>query len=245
MKNTILLCVMFLMVGCTTVTLRPYIGEQQAWPTAEGSICTIRWDLPVFNSLPPADYDVIGELRVESFWFERPEKEHMSAIVRKAIQLEADAIILVGGAFFTTNYGPRKEDFIADGRARSLSRINSFQTSWLRANIVAVRWIGDPPPGLPNRRLDYKLDEAELVDEAEEDVPPQADPLTDVPAVPTADPIEIAPVEEVPSIDTPPPGIPEIEAPVIEPPPVEVPAVEPPPVPEPKEEVLPGEVDIP
>ncbi len=97
-----------LSLGCATAVVRPYVGDQQAWPTASGGIVNTTYGLPVFTSLPPSSYDVLGELRISSPFYAQPEEGHMPRIVKKAREIGADAVVFVQGKiFFSTNYGAR------------------------------------------------------------------------------------------------------------------------------------------
>lgn len=97
-----------LSLGCATAVVRPYVGDQQAWPTASGSIVITRYGMPIFTSLPPTPYNVLAEMRISSPFYAQPEEGHMPRIVKRAQEIGADALIFVQGKiFFSTNYGPR------------------------------------------------------------------------------------------------------------------------------------------
>src|SRR5881409_3763816 len=97
MKNWFCAIMLTLSVGCATATVRPYIGEQQAWPTASGSIVNTKYDTPIFTSLPPSSYTVVGELRIQSPFYAQPEEGHLPLLVKKSKELGADAILFVQG----------------------------------------------------------------------------------------------------------------------------------------------------
>jgi hypothetical protein len=143
-----------LSLGCATATVRPYVGDQQAWPTASGGIVNTKYALPVFTSLPPSSYDVLAELRISSPFYAQPEEGHMPCVVKKAKEIGADAIVFVQGKiFFSTNYGPRSgaaED-MGDQRQPTLTTVNTFNPESFQpeVTILAIRWTGSPPPGLP------------------------------------------------------------------------------------------------
>ena len=103
MKNILLVSTLTMTMGCATAIMRPYVGQQQAWPTSEGSIVNVKYQIPIFNSLPPTPYDVLGELRVQSPFYAQPEEHHMSTIIAKAKSYGADALVLVDGQLF---FGP-------------------------------------------------------------------------------------------------------------------------------------------
>src|SRR5258706_14643186 len=87
MKNFFCALGLALGLGCATAIVRPYVGEQQSWPTANGSIVNVRYDLPVFTSLPPSPYEVIAELRINSPLYAQPEEGHLSILVKRGIEL--------------------------------------------------------------------------------------------------------------------------------------------------------------
>ena len=144
-----------LSLGCATAVVRPYVGDQQAWPTASGSIVNTRYALPVFTSLPPASYDVIAEMRISSLFYAQPEEGHMPRLVKKAQSIGADALIFVQGrVFFSTNYGPREggNDQDTGGQKQpTLTTVNTFNPDSFapEVTILAIRWTGQPPAGLP------------------------------------------------------------------------------------------------
>ena len=145
-----------LSLGCATAVVRPYVGDQQAWPTASGSIVNTRYALPVFTSLPPSPYDVLGEVRISSPFYAQPEEGHMSRIVQKAQTIGADAVMFVQGKiFFSTNYGARNgvAQDISDEKQPTLTTVNTFNPESFapEVTILAIRWTGQPPPGLSSR----------------------------------------------------------------------------------------------
>ena len=145
-----------LSLGCATAVVRPYVGDQQAWPTASGSIVNTRYALPVFTSLPPASYDVLAEMRISSIFYAQPEEGHMPRLVKKAQSIGADALIFVQGrVFFSTNYGPREggNDQDTGGQKQpTLTTVNTFNPDSFapEVTILAIRWTGQPPEGLPS-----------------------------------------------------------------------------------------------
>ena len=158
MKNLICLFGLALTLGCASTIVRPYVGDQQAWPTASGSIVSSRYDLPIFTTLPPAPYDVIAELRISSPFYAHPEEGHMPVLVKKAIQLGADALLLVdGGIYFSTQYGLKSSESGAEAKQASITQVNRFNPDAFQpsVNVIAVRWQADPPLGLPARYARY------------------------------------------------------------------------------------------
>jgi hypothetical protein len=142
-----------LSLGCATAVVRPYVGDQQAWPTASGGIVNTKYALPVFTSLPPSSYDVLAELRISSLFYAQPEEGHMPRLVNKAKSIGADAVMFVQGKiFFSTNYGARSgtgQD-TGDEKQPTLTTVNTFNPESFapEVTILAIRWTGAPPPGL-------------------------------------------------------------------------------------------------
>jgi hypothetical protein len=146
-----------LSLGCATAVVRPYVGDQQAWPTASGGIVNTKYGLPIFTSLPPSSYDVLAELRISSPFYAQPEEGHMSRIVKKAQEIGADAIIFVQGKiFFSTNYGARNGVSLdtGDQKQPTLTTVNTFNPESFapEVTILAIRWTSQPPPGLPSHQ---------------------------------------------------------------------------------------------
>ena len=144
-----------LSLGCATAVVRPYVGDQQAWPTASGGIVNTKYALPVFTSLPPSSYDVLAELRISSLFYAQPEEGHMPLIVKKAQTINADAVMFVQGKiFFSTNYGARNGagQGTGDEKQPTLTTVNTFNPESFapEVTILAIRWTGQPPPGLPS-----------------------------------------------------------------------------------------------
>jgi hypothetical protein len=146
-----------LSLGCATAVVRPYVGDQQAWPTASGGIVNTKYALPVFTSLPPSSYDVLAELRISSVFYAQPEEGHMPRIVKKAQTIGADAVIFVQGKiFFSTNYGARSgagQD-TGDQKQPTLTTVNTFNPESFapEVTILAIRWTGQPPSGLSSHQ---------------------------------------------------------------------------------------------
>jgi hypothetical protein len=153
------LCVigLALSLGCATAVVRPYVGDQQSWPTASGGIVNTKYSLPVFTSLPPVPYDVLAELRISSPFYAQPEEGHMPKLVEKAKEIQADALVFVQGrVFFSTNYGPRNGADSDAGiqKAPTLTTVNTFNPESFapEVTILAIRWIGNSPPGFPSHK---------------------------------------------------------------------------------------------
>ena len=183
-----------LSLGCATAVVRPYVGDQQAWPTASGGIVNTKYALPVFTSLPPASYDVIAEMRISSLFYAQPEEGHMPRLVKKAQQIGADALVFVQGrVFFSTNYGPREggNDQDSGGQKQpTLTTVNTFNPDSFapEVTILAIRWTGQPPPGLPYHKSTTATDSKmtatpaetvpEITPEATNEVPKAEEPMT-------------------------------------------------------------------
>jgi hypothetical protein len=146
-----------LSLGCASAVVRPYVGDQQAWPVAGGGIVNTRYGLPVFTSLPPVPYDVLAEMRISSPFYAQPEEGHLPVLVDRAKKIGADALLFVQGKiFFSTNYGQRTGAGQEGGNqsAPNLTTVNTFNPESFapEVTILAIRWVGDPPPGLPSHK---------------------------------------------------------------------------------------------
>jgi hypothetical protein len=219
-----------LALGCATVVVRPYVGEQQTWPTANGSICNVQYDLPVFTTLPPSSYEVLAELRIESPFYPYPSDGHLKGLVKSAVKLGADALVLVDGqAFFSNQYGLRGgEQATGTVRRASVTQVNRFNPQLLKpnVNIVAIRWVAEPPLGLPSKYAKYseKIEGKEPppvpVEPAPESVPAPEHATTEVTTpVPPAPPKTESETPAPPAMPPPPPAAPATP----EPPPAEAP----------------------
>ncbi len=158
MKNLICLLGLVWTLGCATAIVRPYVGEQQAWPTASGSIVSTKYDLPIFTTLPPAPYEVVAELRITSPFYAQPEEGHLPLLVKKAMKLGADALLLVDGQiYFSTQYGLKAGESGENAKQASITEVNRFNPEAFQpnVNVIAVRWVADPPAGLPSRYARY------------------------------------------------------------------------------------------
>jgi hypothetical protein len=241
MKNLLCVLGLCLTLGCTTAIVRPYVGEQQAWPTSVGSIVNTRYDLPVFTSLPPAAYDVIAELRVNSPLYAQPEEKHLPVLCKKGLEIGADALVLVEGkVYFSTSYGVSDSGAAAPGSKVTVTQVNRFNPDSFRkdVSVIAVRWTGEPPIGLPAKYAKFKEGTVEGTTPSETPTPappPPAvpdQPPTALPTVPD-ELIKSATTPESPA-PPPPPAPPEQPAPAAPPtpePPPEAPAAAAPPEP--------------
>ncbi len=223
-----------LSLGCASAVVRPYVGEQQAWPIATGSIVNMKYGYPLFTSLPPSPYEVIGELRLQSPLYAQPEEGHMPVLIRKAEELEADAIVFVDGTiYFSTNYGPPPDKAgggVGGAPAPSLTQVNRFNPDSFKPGVtlLAIRWIGDPPPGMTSRQQEKEKAEMAAKEAGDQQMTPPAEmippvaPTEAMPATeppPATPPAEVAPAEAAPA---PSPEAPKMEEPMAaEPAPVE------------------------
>lgn len=154
MHRHLLLILLLAALGCASAIVNPYVGQQQAWPTATGSLVVNRYQLPIYLSLPPKPYEVIGELRIKSHWVGQAEVDHVPLLVTKAKELGADALLLVTGRrFFGTDYGPPAAqpatgaEMIAERQAQTFSP-QAFRPD---TNILAIRWTRGAPPDVQPR----------------------------------------------------------------------------------------------
>jgi hypothetical protein len=146
-----------LTLGCATAVVRPYVGDQQSWPIASGGIVNTKYDLPIFTSLPPSPYEILAEMRIDSAFYVQPEEGHLPKLVKKAQEIKADALLFVQGKiFFSTNYGVRggAEQNPGGQAAPTLTTVNTFNPESFAPDVtvLAIRWAGDPPPGLPSKK---------------------------------------------------------------------------------------------
>ena len=200
-----------LSLGCASVVVRLYIGAHPAWHTASGSIVNTNYSLPVFTSLPPVSYDVLAEVRISSPFYAQPEEGHLPLLVQKAKRLGADALVFVQGKiFFSTNYGPRNGASQDTGEQKppTLTTVNTFNPDSFATdvNVLAVRWTGEAPAGLPSH---HKAAPAVATPPVE--APPVATtaaPTQSVPAEPpkadSSAPVPAPTPAPAPSISTPP-----------------------------------------
>jgi hypothetical protein len=152
MKKFTLVLALGFTLGCATGIMRPYVGEQQAWPTGQGSIVNTKYDLPVFTSLPPCPYDIVGELRIDSFFFAQPEEQHIARLVSIAKKNKADALVLVDGQiFFSVNYGSKNDAGAGAVPTATMQQVNRFnpQSFSPGVSVLAIKWVGPAPSTLP------------------------------------------------------------------------------------------------
>jgi len=204
MKRCLCAVGLLLSLGCATAVVRPYVGDQQAWPVASGSIVNTKYDLPIFTSLPPVPYDVLAEIRISSPLYAQPEEGHMPRVVKRAREIKADALVFVQGKlFFAANYGPRgatpAETFTPP--ITTLTTVNTFNPDSFapEVNILAIRWVGAPPPGLPtNKKIVAKVANPTNVGTALATPAPTSDTAGHAAAAPAEQPKPEPPEPEAP-----------------------------------------------
>jgi hypothetical protein len=215
MKHSFIAILAGFALGCASAQVRPYVGSQQAWPTSGGSIVNVHYGLPIFTSLPPSPYEVLAQLRLESPFYAQPEEGHMPVLVKQAIKLGADAIVFVDGSFFSNNYGPATAS--PTGRQSSVAsytQINRFMPDSFKPDvqIIAVRWIGDAPRGLPKYQFRTGTMATPPAQPAAEPIPA---PVT-VPEAPKPQPApSVTPVTPKPAPTHPAPAPPVVEPPSV------------------------------
>jgi hypothetical protein len=64
-KSFFFLLASLLLTGCAHPTWQPYVGKQKDWPIASGAFTTSGTVIPVYESVPPTNYIVVGRL---SLW---------------------------------------------------------------------------------------------------------------------------------------------------------------------------------
>ena len=221
MKRSFCVLGLALCVGCATAVVRPYVGEQQNWPTASGSIVNTRYSLPVFTTLPPAPYDILAEMRIQSPLYAVPEEGHLPVLVKKAKQIGADALMFVEGqVYFAANYGSRTGAEPGGAQQSTLTQVNRFNPDSFKpgVNVVAIKWTGEPPAGLAKKETkEGKAPEAPAEAEAapapstppetapEAPPPPPAPEAAAPPAVAPAPEASPAPAPEAPKVEQPAP----------------------------------------
>jgi hypothetical protein len=225
MKKLFCAIALVVSIGCTTAHYRPYVGEQQNWPTAVGSIVNTRYDIPIFTSLPPAPYDVMGELRITSPFYAQPEENHMPVLIKKAEKIGADAIVFVEGSeYFRVPYGIRENsqstNATDEAQSHSMTQVNRFLPESFRPGVtfLVVKWLKGPPPGLEADMAKTKDGSAAKPGSttAKAEPVPAVQPAPAVAPVPSpaAAPVKAAPV---PAMKEPAPRIQEEPAPKLAP----------------------------
>lgn len=185
---------MVMTVGCSTAVVRPYVGEQPAWPTSPGSILITRYELPVFTTLPPAPYRVLGELLLESPFYATPEPGQMPVLIKKAKQMGADAIVLVNSSTFFVQ-GPTIKPTGGAAPQGGITALNAFNPESFRGgvSVVAVQWLNSAPEGMPGK-FQKAAPKAPLSPEKVEPTAPAVESTPTPPSPPPAPKPETSPV---------------------------------------------------
>lgn len=88
-------CFLILM-GCATADFKPYSGQQQNWPTAQGAFVDLKHKVPIYYGFPDKPYEVLGILDTRTAPIRGSD-----AVPHAARQVEAlggDAIIVLSNA---------------------------------------------------------------------------------------------------------------------------------------------------
>lgn len=170
-RVAVLVLTAFLM-GCATPRFSPYLGQQQDWPMAPGGIVNTQYALPALTCLPSEPYVVLGELKLRGGLHGQPAEECLPELTKKAGELGADALLVVDGQKFfaaaalrsaqssETNAPLHAKEVATPVYTRSYggNRYGSggygtYMVVSFDPNVVilAIRWTGEPPAGLPRR----------------------------------------------------------------------------------------------
>src|SRR6266567_411028 len=79
--------------GCAVADFKPYVGQQQNWPTAPGAIMDTKYAVPVYYGPPARAYTVIGYLDAATAPIRRRGVISFSA--RRAKEMGGDAIVVL------------------------------------------------------------------------------------------------------------------------------------------------------
>jgi hypothetical protein len=82
-----------LLAACAEADFKPYVGQQQDWPTAPGAIVDTRHVVPVYYGALPRPYRVLGYLEATTAPVRRRDTINFSA--RRAKEMGGDAIIVL------------------------------------------------------------------------------------------------------------------------------------------------------
>lgn len=164
MRRWICVIGLILTVGCTTASVRPYMGAQQTWPMAAGSIVNDRYALPVFTCLPSAPYEVLGELRLQGAFRSQLQETYLPLLIEKARELGANAVLLTDGPQFFAAAAELQQAQANAKVSRHATEVATrvsarggrggggggivVMTYTPNTVALAIRWQGDPPSGL-------------------------------------------------------------------------------------------------
>lgn len=159
-------------VGCATPSFRPYLGQQQDWPMAQGGIVSTQYALPAFTCLPSEPYEVLGELKLRGGGHGQPAEECLPELTKKGREMGADALLVVDGQKFFAAAALRSAQSSETNAPMHASEVSSpvytyhsggyrygyggygsYMVMKFDPNVVilAIRWMGEPPAGLPKR----------------------------------------------------------------------------------------------
>ena len=89
--------------SCATADFKPYVGQQQDWPTAPGAIMDTKYVVPVYYGPPPRPYKIVGYLDATTAPVRR--RGVVSFAARRAKEMGGDAIIIASkGLEYAGNY---------------------------------------------------------------------------------------------------------------------------------------------
>jgi hypothetical protein len=131
MRYTLLL-LPFLFTGCTYSYFEAYNGPQDQWPRSAGDFSKKVKGIPVYDSWPARQYEVLGRVQTDNF--------NNARMARTARTYKADAIVIVSAE--TINLGTKTEHgmlFFGSGWAVSTpDKTTPITTSLIR--VLFIRW---------------------------------------------------------------------------------------------------------
>lgn len=158
------------LAGCATPTFRPYLGQQQDWPMAPGGIVNTQCALPALTCLPSEPYEVLGELKLRGGFHGQPAEECLPKLTKKAREMGADALLVVDAPKFFAAAALRSAQSSGTNESMHAKEVatpvythsyggyrygyggyGSYMVMAFDPNVVvlAIRWTGHPPAGLP------------------------------------------------------------------------------------------------
>ena len=81
-----------LLTGCYTTRIIPYAGNQQAWPTAQGSFVDGTQAVPVYFGLPARAYTYLAQVQIEA---RDPNVDVVKIAAQTAKAKGADALLVL------------------------------------------------------------------------------------------------------------------------------------------------------
>lgn len=161
-----------LLSGCATPSFRPYLGQQEDWPMAPGGIVNTQYALPALTCLPSEPYAVAGELKLRGGLHGQPAEECLPKLTKKAREMGADALLVVDGQKFFAAAALRSAQSSETNAPMHTKEVptpvythsyggyryryggyGGYMVMAFDPNVVilAIRWTGEPPAGLPKR----------------------------------------------------------------------------------------------